>query len=1077
MKKHWKKIVIGIVAILLVIVLIVINVVNNSITQYASTSYVFLYGDEIKVTPSPEPYTDDPCECVYMGKKLVSGGNTSTSSNNSSKNTNAGQITGKNSEEKIWNYLCGKYDEMLVAGIMGNLWAETGGSYSPQSDNGSHYGIVQWSYGSGGGRWPALKSWASKKKLDPEKLETQLKYIPVELGSAYYSKQALSKCKKALKNDEYSGPLYSNSTVSVSCKTYKEKVEVLAIIIARHYEVCKNADGSLQSIDIRVKHAKDIYKKYNSKGIKSLDEDVASINLNTSNFGLSAFAKKSNTKKTTTGKTSGSGGQFKTPTYKRHSSAEVNKKLLNTVKHILPGAVACQEYYGLSAISALAQARKEGFEKSSYASQGKSNKYQIYGIKMANIFTGNKSSGGFCQYSSYSEAVVGRCYNFISSSYYGDLVNSAKNKENYKKQIHAIAYSPYCASETHDAYYDEFIHMAYSFINGGDWSDTTVKYNYDDIGYAKQCIVAWGLEKEYASAVDWIKKYEDHKKTSGKAPAGFGELDGKAIANASNSSSSVDISDVATAQKLLKFTDKNMDKKIKTFTFEADLSKCEKVDFEVYMPKNDKGVYALDLVNKAGSFGQSQLQGVVVHHTLGGGDNLSLSQNKGMFFGHWNSSGSLGSHFGIASNGKVYQWLSIDKESQAQNDQNGTYLSIEVGDDKPEYKYTKKAYKSLVHLVAYLCVELNVDITCKFRKNSKNNLYWDFGSGLMRHYDCKMGKAFRGKACPSNWSPADGSVDVNVDMYGNTLTSKGGNTRWLAFKADVYRYIANHQKDKNFKISGIKGLSKAKKLAKGHTNEFDWSNVDSLLGTTETNSSSGTEKKMWLCDCEIPCSKCHCHDNESPDEVGKGIGGSSSNNKNSNTSSNNTTGNSKTETEKISNVAQAVVKGHCKYIKDHNVAYIPEDGSSYGRNHGRYAQAEYSTMTIDGKKYTGFRRDCTGFMTAIFKVLGDYNGGIFNSGALYNDQSSWAKSMRAELSKKWTQKKITPKYKPKKGDVLVKSGHAEMYYDMKNGRMRVWNWGSENNYSSYTSNGYKPINSKYNTPQSYEVYWRRNTVK
>lgn len=1066
MKKHWKKIVIGSVAILLVIVLIVINVVNNSITQYASTAYVFLYGDEIKVTPSPEPYTDDPCECVYMGKKLVSGGTTSTSSNNSSKNTNAGQIAGKNSEEKIWNYLCGKYDEMLVAGIMGNLWAETGGSYSPQSDNGSHYGIVQWSYGSGGGRWPALKSWASKKKLDPEKLETQLKYIPVELGSAYYSKQALSKCKKALKNDKYSGPLYSNSNVSVSCKTYKEKVEVLAIIIARHYEVCVNADGSLQSIDIRVQHAKEIYKKYNSKGIKSLDEDVASINLNTSNFGLSAFAKKSNTKKTTTGKTSGSGGTFKAPKF---PSTDYEK----LIKTMLPGAVASYEYYGISIITSLAQTPWEGgWTKIRSKSAAKTGKYCMYGLIGKNMFTKDYIVANDGQtsraYADYSEACVDHARNFFHTSGAGYEKFTAAFGTGYKNEINALKKTAYLGVPSNrESYGNNIIGTGNKIASIG---------NFEDVNYSKQVLIALGLEKEYAKACQWVTKYETKGKTKQTkitkvTRKNFGNINGKTV---STSASSVDISNVATAQKLLNFTDKNMDKKIKTFTFEANLNKCEKVDFEVCMPKDGNGVYKLNIVNNARSFGQSDLQGVVAHHTLGGGSGKnSLSSNGEIFFGTWNSNGGLGSHFGIGSNGKIYQWLPIDKVSAAQNDNNSGYLSIEVGDDAPDYKYTKKAYKSLVHLVAYLCVELNVDITCKFTKNKSGNLYWDYGSGLMRHYDCKKDGAFRGKACPSNWSPADGSVEAN-EYNGVILTSKGGNNRWLAFKADVYRYIANYQNDSNFKISGIKGLSKAKKLAKGHDNEFDWSKVDSLLGSDQTTNAGDTEKKMWLCDCEIPCSKCHCHDNESPDEVEKGIGGSSSNNKSSNT----TTGNSKTETEKISNVAQAVVKGHCKYIKDHNVDYIPEDGSSYGRNNGRYAQGQYSSMTIDGKKYSGFRRDCTGFMTAIFKVLGDYDGTIFNSGILANvNQEQYAKDMRSKLGKKWTMKKITSKYKPKKGDVLAENGHAEMYYDMKNGHMRVWNWGSESNYDSYVSNGYKPLNSKYSTPQSYSYYWRRNTVK
>ena len=1055
MKKHWKKIVIGSVAILLVIVLIVINIVNNSITQYASTAYVFLYGDEINVTPSPEPYTDDPCECVYMGKKLVSGGTTNTSSNNSGKNTNAGQITGKNSEEKIWNYLCGKYDELVVAGIMGNLWAETGGAYNPKAVNPYGYtGIVQWDKDD---RYPAFKKWCSdpKRNYDHTTLEAQLKYIPYEMSTRYSGIH--TKYKKVLKQNKYKDKLYSTSQSELPCKTYNEKVEVLAVVVARFYEGCVNKDGSLQSIDIRVKHAKEIYKKYNSKGIKNLNTDVASLNLNTSNLGLTAFAEKSTTKKTTTGTTSGSGGTFKAPKF---PSTDYEK----LIKTMLPGAVASYEYYGISIITSLAQTPWEGgWTKIRSKSAAKKGKYCMYGLIGKNMFTKDYIVANDGQtsraYADYSEACVDHARNFFHTSGAGYEKFTAAFGTGYKNEINALKKTSYLGVPSNrESYGNNIIGTGNKIASIG---------NFEDVNYSKQVLIALGLEKEYAKACQWVTKYETKGKTKQTkitkvTRKNFGNINGKTV---STSASSVDISDVATAQKLLNFTNKNMDKKIKTFTFEANLNKCEKADFEVCMPKDANGAYKLNIANNARSFGQSDLQGVVVHHTLGGGN--SLSSNGEVFFGTWNSNGGLGSHFGIGSNGKIYQWLPIDKVSAAQNDNNSEYLSIEVGDDATAYKYTKKAYKSLVHLVAYLCVELNVDITCKFTKNKSGNLYWDYGSGLMRHYDCKKGGAFRGKACPSNWSPADGSVEANK-YNGVTLTSKGGNNRWLAFKADVYRYIANYQNDSNFKISGIKGLSKAKKLAKGHDNEFDWSKVDSLLGSDQTTNAGDTEKKMWLCDCEIPCSKCHCHDNESPDEVEKGIGGSNSNNKNSNT----TTGDSKTETEKISNVAQAIVKGHCKYIQKHNIPY------DSNRNTGRYAQGQYSSMTIDGKKYSGFRRDCTGFMTAIFKVLGDYDGTIFNSGILANvNQEQYAKDMRSKLGKKWTMKKITSKYKPKKGDVLAENGHAEMYYDMKNGHMRVWNWGSEGNYASYVSNGYQPLNSKYSTPQSYSYYWRRNTVK
>lgn len=1038
-KNKLMKIAIAVVAIALILIIVITNIFEDSMRKYAAT-YVFLYGNEISPTPTPDNYTNDPCECVYLGKKVVNT-NTSTGSTDG-KNSNAGQIVGKNNEEKVWNYLCGKYDELVVAGIMGNLWVETGGAYDPTRVSRSGYtGIAQWDKNT---RFPRLKQWCSSKSYDPMTLNAQLEYIPYEMKTYYNG--IFTKFKKVLANNTYKDKLYSRTETKMNCRTYNEKVEVLAVIVARYYEACVQGDG-LQDINNRVNHAKEIYKKYNSKKVKDLDVGVQTAsNITETNIGLKAFAKKSTVKKTTTGKTSGTGGTFKAPTFP-------SKDYEKLIKTMLPGAVAAYEYYGIGIITSLAQTPWEGgWAKIRDENTAKSKKYCMYGLIGKNLLNGSYIIANDKQvsrgYSDYSEAGIDHARNFYHSSSggYQQFINTFGT--GYKNEINALKKTGYLGVPSNrESYGNNIIGTGNQIAKIG---------NFEDVNYCKQVLIALGLETEYANACKWVTKYESLGKTKTTSLTkvtrkNFGNINGKTVGV--DSTSNVDISDVKTAQKLLKFTDSNMDKKIETFTFEADLSKCEKANFEVYMPQSN-GRYKLNLVNSARSFGQSDLKGIVVHHTLGGGNNLN--NDGSLFFGSWNNQ-SLGSHFGIASNGKIYQWLPIDKVSAAQNDNNSEYLSIEVGDDATSYSYTKKAYKSLVHLVAYLCVELNVDITCNFQKNKKGNLYWDYGSGLMRHYDCKRNGSFRGKACPSNWSPADGSVESN-EFKGVTLTSKGGNNRWLAFKADVYRYIANHQKDSNFKISGIKGLSTARKLSKGHDNEFDWSNVDSLLGSNETTN-SGNSKKMWLCDCEIPCPKCHCHDNETSESDNQ-VNNSNSSKKDNN----NTTGDAKTESDKISNVARAIVKGHCNYIKKHNIPYDASIAT------GRYAQKQYSTMKIDGKQYKNCRRDCSGFMTTIVTVLGDYSGNpIFTSSTLLSDS--------AGLNKKWTLHSITSAYKPKKGDILVEGGHTEMYYDIKNGHMRVWNWGSENNYSKYISNGYNPINSKYATPQSYTHYWRRNTIK
>lgn len=119
-------------------------------------------------------------------------------------------LTGKNNEQKIWNYLIGRgLSPAGAAGIMGNLNAEsalkannledrverqlgmTDAQYTKAVDNGSYtnfakdgggYGLAQWTYHT---RKAALKAYADARKASIADVEMQLDFLMKELSEGY----------------------------------------------------------------------------------------------------------------------------------------------------------------------------------------------------------------------------------------------------------------------------------------------------------------------------------------------------------------------------------------------------------------------------------------------------------------------------------------------------------------------------------------------------------------------------------------------------------------------------------------------------------------------------------------------------------------------------------------------------------------------------------------------------------------------------------------------------------------------------------------------------------------------------
>ena len=129
-------------------------------------------------------------------------------------------LTGKNNEEKIWNYLKAQgMTDCGVAGLMGNLYAESGliptnlqnsyekklgytdatyteavdsGAYSNFAKDSAGYGLAQWTYWS---RKQGLLDYANAAGKSIGDLETQLGYLMKELSGSY--KAVLTTLKSA----------------------------------------------------------------------------------------------------------------------------------------------------------------------------------------------------------------------------------------------------------------------------------------------------------------------------------------------------------------------------------------------------------------------------------------------------------------------------------------------------------------------------------------------------------------------------------------------------------------------------------------------------------------------------------------------------------------------------------------------------------------------------------------------------------------------------------------------------------------------------------------------------------------
>lgn len=103
--------------------------------------------------------------------------------------TSRGATEKRTNENIVWDYLLDAgYSKVQAAGIIGNMYQESGVNPSRHESNGIGFGLVQWSFG----RRQQLESYASSKGKSASDIYVQLEFLVKELkeGKQFYGTYA-----------------------------------------------------------------------------------------------------------------------------------------------------------------------------------------------------------------------------------------------------------------------------------------------------------------------------------------------------------------------------------------------------------------------------------------------------------------------------------------------------------------------------------------------------------------------------------------------------------------------------------------------------------------------------------------------------------------------------------------------------------------------------------------------------------------------------------------------------------------------------------------------------------------------
>lgn len=145
-----------------------------------------------------------------------------------------------------------------------------------------------------------------------------------------------------------------------------------------------------------------------------------------------------------------------------------------------------------------------------------------------------------------------------------------------------------------------------------------------------------------------------------------------------------------------------------------------------------------------------KVKGIVIHYTANPG---TTAKNNRDYFESLKETklAKVSSHYVIGIEGEIIQCIPLNEISYASNDRNYDTISIECCHLEGDGKFSKETYDSLIHLVAWLCGQYNLD-----------------EDDVIRHYDITE------KVCPKYFVDHEDS--------------------WIQFKDDLKSYIDTYGK-------------------------------------------------------------------------------------------------------------------------------------------------------------------------------------------------------------------------------------------------------------------------------------------
>lgn len=260
-------------------------------------------------------------------------------SSNSSYNSSTGTVSGNTNEDKIWNYFVSanisgfSNNAAAIAGVMGNLSVETGGSFNPYAHTSgtNYYGLVQWGYTYNGQRTAeanmidqvsALGSyWGQTAPTDisDQAIKIELDYLVKQsrfstfldglnktdntsgaAGAASYSDLFLVEVEKAIGGSDTLTDSYAQQRAASSHyqAAAKRRDEAKAIYEKYSQNISNNTSSSINENDkgtrdfssiMNAKNADKQYTDFDPPGATFSDTDTSSMKTLLENYGDLAY--------------------------------------------------------------------------------------------------------------------------------------------------------------------------------------------------------------------------------------------------------------------------------------------------------------------------------------------------------------------------------------------------------------------------------------------------------------------------------------------------------------------------------------------------------------------------------------------------------------------------------------------------------------------------------------------------------------------------------------------------------------------------------------------------------------------